>query len=78
MEKLEILMISGNNLTFIPKEIGNLPLLRELVLDANQLDSVPETLADCKKLEFLSLVENPMIEKLPKVLLSKQGLRIES
>ena len=70
-------MISGNQLSAIPQEFGKLSKLRELVLDANQLETLPETLADCASLETISINENPMEDGLPRVLLDKKGLKID-
>jgi Leucine-rich repeat (LRR) protein len=70
-------MISGNRLGAIPSEFGNLKNLRELVLDANQLATLPESLAECENLKTISIIENPMEEGVPRVLLDKKGLSID-
>jgi Leucine-rich repeat (LRR) protein len=70
-------MISGNQLSVIPQEFGKLSKLRELVLDANQLETLPEALADCKSLETISINENPMEDGLPRAILDKKGLKID-
>ena len=56
---------------------GNLKKLKELVLDANQLETLPEALAECDSLETISVVENPMEGGIPRVLLDKKGLSID-
>jgi len=71
-------MVSGNNLVSIPTSLGNLKKLHELVLDENELDAIPEDLAECDSLKSLSLVNNPLSGSLPKVLVAKQGLQIDS
>lgn len=70
-------MISGNSLGAIPSEFGNLKNLKELVLDANQLESLPESLAECEKLETISVMENPMEGGVPRILLDKKNLKID-
>ena len=70
-------MVSGNNLGAIPSEFSNLKKLKELVLDANQLATLPESLAECDSLETISVVENPLEGGIPRVLLDKKGLSID-
>ena len=55
----------------------NLKKLRELVLDANQLSTLPETLSQCDNLETISVVENPMEGGVPRILLDKKGLKVD-
>ncbi len=52
-------------------------LAMRLVLDANQLETLPEALADCKSLETISINENPMEDGLPRAILDKKGLKID-
>ena len=47
------------------------------MLDANQLATLPESLAECDSLETISVVENPMEGGIPRVLLDKKGLSID-
>ena len=70
-------MVSGNNLSSVPSELGNLKKLRELVLDTNQLSTLPESLTQCDKLETISVVENPMEEGVPHAILNKKGLKVD-
>ena len=77
LENLEILMISGNHIAAIPSEFSNLKKLRELVLDANELETLPEALAECDNLNVISIIENPMEGGIPRVLLDKKGLSID-
>jgi Leucine-rich repeat (LRR) protein len=70
-------MISGNRLGAIPSEFSNLKSLRELVLDANQLATLPESLAECESLQTISVIENPLEGGIPRVLLDKKGLSID-
>ena len=51
--------------------------LRELVLDANQLSTLPESLSQCDALETISVVENPMEGGVPRILLDKKGLKVD-
>ena len=45
--------------------------------DANQLATLPESLAECDSLETISVVENPLEGGIPRVLLDKKGLSID-
>ena len=47
------------------------------MLDANQLDTLPESLAECESLKTISIIENPMEVGVPRVLLEKAGLSID-
>ena len=60
-----------------PAVIVDLKKLKELVLDANQLATLPESLAECDSLEAISVVENPLEGGIPRVLLDKKGLSID-
>ena len=71
-------MVSGNSLVSLPTALGNLKKLHELVLDENELDSIPEELAECDSLRSLSIANNPLSGSLPKALVAKQGLQIDS
>lgn len=55
---LEKLDMSSNNLAYIPKEIGNLTALTELLLDNNVITSLPNEMGKLTKLKTLSLKDN--------------------
>ena len=47
------------------------------MLDANQLATLPESLAECDSLETISVIENPLEEGIPRILQDKKGLNID-
>lgn len=53
----------------VPNNIGDFENLEVLVL-RNIIKSLPETIANCKKLKFLNLSDNPSLTKLPEAILS--------
>lgn len=55
---IERLIISGNPLTYIPKEIGELNKLKFLDLSGNKLVYVPEQIKDLNYLEFFNMIDN--------------------
>lgn len=55
---IERLTISGNLLTYIPKEIGELNNLKYLDLSGNELVYVPEQIKDLNHLEFFNMIDN--------------------
>lgn len=44
------------------KQLCNLPQIKTLILDDNQLTSLPDAIQDCKQLTGLSLAKNPMLD----------------
>ena len=58
-------------------EVGHRGSCCDVCLDANQLATLPESLAECDSLETISVVENPMEGGIPRVLLDKKGLSID-
>ena len=52
--------LSGNRLTSLPAEIGQLASLRQLVLGGNQLTSLPAEIWQLTSLEELSLSGNQL------------------
>ncbi|CAB9516166.1 repeat protein [Seminavis robusta] len=64
LENLEILRLSNNKITELPRDICLLTKLQVLALDRNQLESVPSELQDLTDLKTLLLRHN-QIEELP-------------
>lgn len=61
MTKLQVIVIFAKpNFTKIPKELANLPNLRELYLHANNLKTVPKCLLEKESLRMLSVEQNPL------------------
>ena len=63
------LILTDNQLTTLPKAIGNLTKLQKFMLAGNQLTSVPPELANCQNLELIRLSAN-QLETMPDALLS--------
>jgi hypothetical protein len=59
------LNLTGNKLTQLPKEIGNMVNLEKLLLNKNQLTELPKEIGKLKKLKSLSLFDNK-VTQLPK------------
>ena len=53
--KLKDLHLDNNNLSSLPKEIGNLKNLETLHLDRNSVTSLPKEIGNLKNLEYLEL-----------------------
>ena len=66
--QLQWLILTDNQLTRLPAEIGRCPQLQKLMLAGNRLTELPETLADCHRLELLRVAAN-QLTALPKRLL---------
>ncbi|NTU61208.1 MAG: hypothetical protein HGA95_02615, partial [Caldiserica bacterium] len=56
--KLENFNVADNQLTSLPKEIGNLKSLKGLILGQNQLTALPEEIGNFSSLEVLHLSYN--------------------
>ncbi len=65
---LRWLILTGNQLTELPSELGHRPYLQKLMVAGNRLQTLPEELANCKKLELIRIAANGF-EALPSVLL---------
>ncbi|KAF4083127.1 hypothetical protein AMELA_G00136380 [Ameiurus melas] len=64
-QSLIVLDLSRNAITDIPKEIGKLIHLRELLVSYNRLKCVPEELCSCASLERVELAMNWDLDELP-------------
>ena len=60
LDALQILIVSGNSLTSLPEEIGNLKHLRVLEAQANEIAALPESIGKLKKLETLNISSNKL------------------
>lgn len=64
---LRWLILTGNQLTELPSELGHRPHLQKLMVAGNHLQTLPEELVHCKNLELIRIAAN-RFETLPKVL----------
>ena len=65
---LRWLILTGNQLTELPSELGHRPHLQKLMVAGNRLQSLPKELSNCKNLELIRIAAN-RFEALPAVLL---------
>jgi hypothetical protein len=65
---LRWLILTGNQLTELPAELGDRPHLQKLMVAGNRLQTLPEELGNCKNLELIRIAAN-RFEALPAVLL---------
>jgi internalin A len=72
LTNLKVLWLEGNQLTSVPKELGQLTNLKELRLDGNKLTGIPKELGRLTNLERLTLEGNPL--ELPPPEVVKQGM----
>ena len=61
LKQLKELYLYSNNLTSIPKELGELKQLEYLYLNDNNLTSIPKELGELEQLEWLDLSNNGVI-----------------
>jgi len=59
--------LSGNQLTSVPKELGNLAALEQLAIGGNQLTSVPAAFGRLTALKRLYLGDNQELTSVPAV-----------
>lgn len=64
---LRWLILTGNQLTELPSELGHRPHLQKLMVAGNRLQTLPEELGNCKNLELIRIAAN-RFETLPKIL----------
>lgn len=58
MNSLECLCLSGNQLAALPEWLGSLPNLKELFVDNNVLEEIPNRLTLSKSLSMISVCSN--------------------
>jgi hypothetical protein len=66
---LRWLILTGNQLSELPSELGDRPHLQKLMVAGNRLQTLPETLGNCQSLELIRIAAN-RFEALPAVLLN--------
>jgi hypothetical protein len=71
--KLRWLILTGNQITSLPPEIGRCPELQKVALSGNLLSTLPAEMAACTKLELLRIAAN-RFEILPEWLLGMPRL----
>ncbi|MGV6816708.1 MAG: protein kinase [Thiotrichales bacterium] len=59
-EKIRWLILTDNNLTTLPDDIGRYQSLQKLMLAGNHLRALPDSLADCHNLELLRISANQL------------------
>jgi hypothetical protein len=70
---LRWLILTNNNITELPAEIGNCKRMQKLMLAGNQLTELPQQLSNCSNLELLRISANRLSE-LPRWLLQMPKL----
>jgi adenylate cyclase len=73
LKQLSQLKVSGNQLTSIPREIGELDMLSDLNVSRNKLTSLPDELGRLAQLRWLNVKENALTQ-LPESLSALQQL----
>jgi hypothetical protein len=58
------LILTDNQIEFLPDSIGSLPRLQKLMLAGNRLTTLPESIANCRNLELVRIAAN-RLESLP-------------
>jgi hypothetical protein len=56
------LILTNNNLRFLPGDFGTLQNLRKCMLAGNQLESLPSSIASCHQLELLRIANNRILQ----------------
>jgi hypothetical protein len=64
---LRWLILTGNQLSALPSELGHRPYLQKLMVAGNRLQALPQELSLCKNLELLRIAAN-RFDVLPEVL----------
>lgn len=67
--KTRWLILTDNQITQLPEDLGRLVRLQKLALAGNRLTSLPDTIKDCQKLELIRLSAN-RLTAFPDVLLT--------
>lgn len=78
LEKLESLCLSGNQIVALPEWLGSLTNLKELFVDNNLLEEIPNRLTLSKSLTMLSVCSNNLSYLPPNGFLSSPNIRFDS
>lgn len=70
---LRWLILTDNQISELPQELGERPLLQKLMLAGNRLEQLPSSLANCSRLELLRIASN-RFTRLPEWLLTLPAL----
>lgn len=70
---LEILDLSKNKITKIPKDIKHLTALRVFSVMQNRIDEIPLSLGDMTKLQIFKVAGNPLRITLKRVIEAKEA-----
>lgn len=57
---MDLCNLAGNSIEAVPDSIGRLMGLRVLFLQGNRLATLPASLKECRKLERVNVLDNPM------------------
>ena len=73
-ESLEVLDLTGNALSTLPRDLSRLKSLRILFCSSNQFTHIPEVLGECQNLSMIGFKAN-QIEHIPESAIPTQHLR---
>jgi Leucine-rich repeat (LRR) protein len=60
LKNLEYLFLSGNQIIALPEWLGSLPILKELFVDNNLLEEIPNRLTLSNSLSIISVCSNKL------------------
>ena len=64
LRRLNVLRVANNALTSLPREIGRLKALTELLANNNKIEELPDTICDLQFLSFITITSNGL-KRLP-------------
>ncbi len=76
-EHIEILDMSGNNLSALPDDFSRFKHLKILFLSDNQFDHIPSVIAECPQLEMIGF-KNNQIKEIPETDFTAQNTLVDS
>ena len=74
-QKLQKLMLAGNQLTALPASMTNCHALELLRISANQFNALPDFLFDLPKLTWLAYAGNPFCDEIEQALIDQQQIK---